>query len=544
MSLRKQSIGIYVLEALHRRGVRQIFGIPGDFALNFFKAIEEYKKIKLVTLSHEPGLGFAADGLSRITRRLAAVAVTYGAGGMNIINAVACAYAEKSPLVIISGAPGTNERDKRILFHHQAKTLDSQIKVFKEVTAYQAVLEDPRTAALEVEKALTIAEELASPVYLEIPRDQVFQRCWPPEGSIPFSLEEDPQGAREAAREIAVKLQRARRPVLMVGVEVQRFGLIESVVALAEKLCIPVISSFMARSTYPIDHPLFSGTYLGPAGDPKVMREVETSDCLVLLGVLLADTNMAVRLSALNPQNLVHAISRRVTVGHHSYENVTLAGLLKELRKHVGPHPSPRKVKVSPFPKLKPIKFFNDSALTVETIIQAVNRLFQERGAMPVVADNGDCLFASLDIRTPALIASGYYATMGLAVPAAMGVQIGSGQRPLVLVGDGAFQMTGPEISHCPRLGLNPIVVVFNNRRWEMLRTVQPEGKYFDLTPWDFSRLAKIWGGFGIRVKTKRELWEGLNRCYQQKKFAVLDAVLPLGETSTVLQNYLKRIRG
>src|SRR5262249_49589345 len=106
------------------------------------------------------------------------------------------------------------------------------------------------------------------------------------------------------------------------------------------------------------------------------------------------------------------------------------------------------------------------------------------------------------------------------------------------------FQMTGPEISHCPRFGLNPIVVLFNNRRWEMLRTVQPEGKYFDLTPWDFAGLARLWGGYGIQAKTKKEFWEGLHRCYRQKKFAILDAVLPLGETSLVLRNYLKRIRG
>jgi Thiamine pyrophosphate-requiring enzymes [acetolactate synthase, pyruvate dehydrogenase (cytochrome), glyoxylate carboligase, phosphonopyruvate decarboxylase] len=163
---------------------------------------------------------------------------------------------------------------------------------------------------------------------------------------------------------------------------------------------------------------------------------------------------------------------------------------------------------------------------------------------MPVIADNGDCLFASLDIPTPALIASGYYATMGFAVPAGMGVQLGGGGRPLILVGDGAFQMTGPEISHCPRLGLNPIAVVFNNRRWEMLRTIQPEGKYFDLTNWDFARLAELWGGFGFTARTKREMWEGLRACYRQKRFAILNAILPLGETSLVLRKYLGKIRG
>jgi len=543
MAARPLTIGTMLLEALHRRGLRHIFGIPGDFALNFFKAIEDFKKLKLVTFSHEPGLGFAADGLSRITRRMAAVAVTYGAGGLNIVNAVACAFAEKSPLVIISGAPGTDERGKKILFHHQAKDVDSQLKVFREVSAYQTVLDDPETAPEEVEKALTIAAELASPVYIEIPRNQVFKKCRRPSTAL-FRMEEDKAAAKEAAREIAEKLRRARSPVLMVGVEVQRFSLTKQVVKLADKLQIPVVTSFMGRATFPVDHPLFAGTYLGPAGDNRLMEQVESSDALVLLGVLLADTNMAVRLSALNPKNIVHCISRRVTMDHHTYDPVPLKSLLPALTRAVRRHPGRRRLRRASFPPLKPKRFFDDTPLSVEAIVQATNRLFAEQGPMPVIADNGDCLFASLDIPTPALIASGYYATMGFAVPAGMGVQLGGGGRPLILVGDGAFQMTGPEISHCPRLGLNPIAVVFNNRRWEMLRTIQPEGKYFDLTNWDFARLAELWGGFGFTARTKREMWEGLRACYRQKRFAILNAILPLGETSLVLRKYLGKIRG
>lgn len=537
------SVGNYVLEALYRRGVRQIFGIPGDFALNFFRAIEQFRKLDLITFSHEPGLGFAADGASRITRKMGAIAVTYGAGALNILNAVACAYAEKSPLVVISGAPGMDERGKGILFHHQAKSIQSQRDIFREVTAYQAILEDAEKVPGEIEKALTIAEELAEPVYVEIPRDLVFQKIPPSRHRENFSLPEDEAASREAAGEVAARLKEASRPVLMVGVEVRRFGIIRSVIGLAEKLQIPVVSSFMGRGTFPADHPLFAGVYLGPAGDPKVMRLVENSDALVMLGVLFADTNMAIRLKHINPSALVQAISRYVTVGHHSYDQVPLDRFVADLKSQARRNPRARKpVRLRPAP-LKPLSYFDASPLDVEAIIQGVNRLFQIKGEMPVVADNGDCLFASLDVRTENLLASGYYATMGFAVPAAMGVQLGSGQRPLVLVGDGAFQMTGPEISHCPRFGINPITVVFNNRRWEMLRAIQPEGKYYDLTEWDFARLAETWGGTGYRAATKAEFWKALQAAFGQKKFTLIDAVLPLGETSRVLRNYLKRIR-
>jgi indolepyruvate decarboxylase len=163
-----RTIGSYLLDQLYAHGVREIYGIPGDFVLAFFQCIEKHKKLKLITLSHEPGLGFAADGTSRITGRLGACAVTYGAGGHNIINSIAGAYAEKSPVVVISGAPGIEERKTGILFHHQAKTLESQLKIFSEVTQLQVVLDDPKTAAEKI-IAPWRWRGFARPVYIETP---------------------------------------------------------------------------------------------------------------------------------------------------------------------------------------------------------------------------------------------------------------------------------------------------------------------------------------------------------------------------------------
>ena len=94
-----------VLTALKDHGVRQLFGIPGDFALPFFKAAEQSAILPLYTLSHEPAVGFAADAAARLLGAPCAAAVTYGAGALNMVNSIASAYAEKSPVVVISGAP-------------------------------------------------------------------------------------------------------------------------------------------------------------------------------------------------------------------------------------------------------------------------------------------------------------------------------------------------------------------------------------------------------------------------------------------------------
>ena len=121
-------------------------------------------------------------------------------------------------------------------------------------------------------------------------------------------------------------------------------------------------------------------------------------------------------------------------------------------------------------------------------------------GAMPIAADMGDCLFTAMQIEHTHLTAPGYYASMGYGVPAGFGLQAATGERPLVLVGDGAFQMTGFELGNCRRYGWDPIVIVFNNRSWEMLRAFQPESRFNDLGDWRFAELARVLGGEGERA--------------------------------------------
>ena len=123
-----------LLAALRDHGASRVFGIPGDFVLSFFKVVEESGLLPLHTLSHEPSVGFAADAAARIACAPGVAAVTYGAGALNMVNPVAAAYAEKSPLVVISGAPGRNEGRAGLLLHHQVKRLDSQFEIYREIT--------------------------------------------------------------------------------------------------------------------------------------------------------------------------------------------------------------------------------------------------------------------------------------------------------------------------------------------------------------------------------------------------------------------------
>src|SRR5262249_56303396 len=127
----------------------------------------------------------------------------------------------------------------------------------------------------------------------------------------------------------------------------------------------------------------------------------------------------------------------------------------------------------------------------------AIKDLFDRHGAMPMTSDMGDCLFTAMEIEDRAVAAPGYYAGMVFGVPAGIGVAATTGRRPLVLVGDGAFQMTGWELGNCRRYGLAPIVVLFNNASWEMLRVFQPEAAFNDRDDWNFAAIAPALCGVG-----------------------------------------------
>jgi indolepyruvate decarboxylase len=456
-----------LLQALKDHGAREIFGIPGDFALPFFKVIEESGLLPLYTLSHEPAVGFAADAAARMHGGLGVAAVTYGAGALNMVNAVAGAYAEKSPLVVISGGPGTGESRSGLLLHHQARRLDSQTKIYREVSCAQVRLDSPAEAPQQIARALAACLAESRPVYIELPRDQVFSSCEPVVPLAPPPPDADALAA--CADEVLDRLDRARSPVLLVGVEIRRYHLEAQVAELARRLGLPVVTSFMGRGLLAESQANLVGTYTGQAGDPGVTSLVETSDGLLMLGVILSDTNLGVSKRKIDLRHTMQALDGQVSLGFHIYPDIPLADLVHALLARTDPVSGSA---VAPAQSKLPRGLVaDDQPLTPADITKAVNDMTDRHGTMPIASDMGDCLFMALDLANTLLVAPAYYATMGFGVPAGLGVQAGTQQRSLILVGDGAFQMTGWELGHCQRYGWDPIVLLLNNQSWEMLRT-------------------------------------------------------------------------
>jgi alpha-keto-acid decarboxylase len=488
-------IGDYLLARLKEAGVDHMFGVPGDYVLRFYDRLCR-SDIRHIGTTREDTAAFAADGYAR-TRGLGALAVTYGVGALNVVNAVAGANAESSPVVVISGAPGVAEQRADPQIHHRFGPFRFQREIFERIACACAVLDDPYTALREIDRTLDAARRYSRPVYIELPRDRVDTPGFPipresPEGDRAETAS-DPEALAEAVDETLALLARARAPAVLAGVEVHRRGLQDLLTLFVQKARLPVAATLTGKSVVAERQPGYLGVYEGAMGPEEARHVVEDADPLLLLGVTLNDVDLGIYTARLDPARMVRAGQEEVWVSRHRYARVHLRDFLAALAAGALPHPGP--LREVPGPLAAPDFPIPGRPMTLARMVARLNAFLTPD--MQVVADTGDCLFAALDLRVherSEFLACAFYTTMGFAVPAALGAQVARpGRRPLVLVGDGAFQMTGTELSTAARLGLDPIVIVCNNGGYTTERFIL-EGPFNDIAAWRFHRLGELFG--------------------------------------------------
>lgn len=325
----QKSIGRYLLDRLAALGIRHIFGIPGDYVLTFFKMIEE-SPIEIVVNTNELAAGYAADAYARLNG-IGAACVTYAVGGFSLTNAMASAYAEKSPVVVISGSPAARELKRSRLLHHMVGGPATQHEVFQKLTVASCVLDDPLTAFREIDRVLAACLRYKRPVYIEIPRDKVHQMPVYPHYPVEERPVSDENELREAITESIVMLRSCRKPVIVAGIELARFGLQQELLRLAEAYQIPFVSTLMSKSVIRERHPLFAGTYLAAMGRPPITKLVEESDCVVMLGALITDVDTGIFTHNIDESRLIFATSEQVRIRYHHYENILLSDFISAL---------------------------------------------------------------------------------------------------------------------------------------------------------------------------------------------------------------------
>lgn len=526
------TVSRYLVHRLYEAGIRHVFGVPGDYVLDFLDEVVA-SPVQWVGNCNELNAGYAADGYARLNGIGAAV-VTYCVGGFSILNAVAGAYAERVPLIVISGAPSSRRREAGALVHHLVSNYYLQLEMFKNVTTDAALLSNPDSAPDEIDRVIRNVVARKLPGYLEIPADLATSPCRSPAAlPKPVPLSSDQESLKDCVEEAAGLIDRSSNPVVLAGVELLRFGLGGDVLKLVETIELPFATMLGSKCVLPELHPQFIGIYQGAWSKTAVRRQVELSDCLLSLGVWMTEIDTGLFSMDLDHRHMIAVGGGNIRVGNHYYHNVQTGDFVCHLtstarpRCYVTSHPAePCHFKETFVPEAS-------RRLTAPRLYQRINSFLNDR--IILLAETGDAFCAAPEFsidEAENFIVQAFYSSIGYCTPAALGVGLARPEkRPLVLTGDGAFQMTGQEISTFIRLRCPGIFLLINNNGYLIERLLHTDGPYNDVQMWDYHGLPEAFGGSdaarGIRVATEGELETALTvAAAEPDKFFLINAVL------------------
>jgi indolepyruvate decarboxylase len=509
------TVSTYLLHRLKELGVNHLFGVPGDYVLDFLDQVMT-SPVAWVGTCNELNAGYAADGYARLNGMGAAV-VTYGVGGFSILNAVAGAFAEGVPMVLISGAPPSKRRESGAMVHHLVSDYYRQLEIFKKVTIDAVMLLDGDSAPEEIDRALENCAARHLPVYIELPADLARVPCRTPSGPLQIRIPvSDPKSLKRCVEEIAGRLDDAKNPAILAGIEVVRLGLGKDLLKLVERAEIPYATMLSSKCVLPEMHPQFIGIYQGGWSRPAVRTQVESSDCLLSLGCWMTDFDTGIFSSNLDQSRVISATSGTVRTGDIRHENIALGDLVRELaprlrvRSYMEAHP------VAPFHI--PVSFapVESAPLAATRVYEAISGFVND--AMILLAEPGDSFCAAPEFNlheAENFVVQAYYSSIGFCTPAALGVFMARpGKRPVVLTGDGAFQMTVQEVSTMLRWNCPAVILLINNDGYLVERMLHEDGPYNDIRMWRYSGIPDIFcadgKGIGLCVRTEGELYRAL----------------------------------
>jgi TPP-dependent 2-oxoacid decarboxylase len=502
------TVSDYLIERLKHAGVEHAFGVPGDYVLTFMDRLIA-SGIELIGTCNELNAGYAADAYARI-RGIGCIVVTWGVGGFSAMNAVAGAYAEQVPLVVLVGGPRTNQRRSSMLLHHSVGEFSTMQHAYAHITVASVLLDDTEEAPQKIDRALARCLSEKRPIMIEIPVDIVDQRCEPPRKPLASSLpKSDKDSLSEALDEVMALLSVAKRPVILGGVELHRYGLMKEFTHLVERSKLPVATTLLGKTVISELHPQAIGVYEGGMSRKAVRDIVENSDVLLCLGAWISDINFGVFTGKLEGRQLILANSGRLKISQHVYEQVWIGDVVRELADRMPMeglvHPPFESVSATQTKAPAPRR---DKDLTVNWVMRRINDAIGDD--ITVIAETGDSLFAAADLvmhHDVGFIGQAFYLSIGYALPAVLGASLADpSRRALALIGDGALQMSVQELSSLCRRNIPAILLIMNNNGYTTERVIH-EGPYNEIQEWAYHKLPEVFGGgWGRRVATEDAL--------------------------------------
>ncbi|APO77075.1 thiamine pyrophosphate family protein (plasmid) [Rhizobium etli 8C-3] len=516
------TVGQYLVDRLRELGLGHLFSIAGDYSIEWVNSYVEKSDIQVIEEVNELNAGYAADGYARL-KGIGALCVTYSAGALCATNAIAGSYVEKVPVVLINGAPSIK---KTLTFeqtgyssHHFISGRETDLQVFEYITAAAVRLDSPHLAPMLIDYALTQCITERRPVYIELLEDMVDLECARPSNALkaaPVISDED--SLNQSIAQISERLHNATKPLIWIGVEVDRFGLHHQAERLIRDLKIPYVTELLSKAILSEDDAQFAGVFDGKSSSPYVQSLVKDSDFVLALGVWLTDINDLGW--PIDLDKTAFASWDTVKYGTSFNAQVSLADLVNGLidkRLTCKAQRLPTKTA-----RLAPV--VNPAG---EITYQGFYDFIQHQidGNTIVGADASLNYFGSLLLEVSArrgFIVQSSYSAIGYIGPAATGVSLAKqdNQRLMVFAGDGGFQMTAQCLSTQTRFNLNPIIFVTDNgiygvEQWLADASVFHGNKPFYnsciLHRWNYSKLAEVFGCQGWKVHTYGELEEAIN---------------------------------
>ena len=512
------TVAEYLLTRLKEIGVDHLFGVPGDFVLGFFNQVLK-SNLQYVGTCNELNAAYAADGYARI-RGIGAFASTYGVGELSAVNGVAGAFAERVPVVVITGSPATANFRTRPLLHHTLGDYQIPLRIYEKITAASTQLVSADTAPAEIDRVLSACLSHQQPVYISLPSDVVMMTCHRPNAFLfPPPARSDQDALGEAIKGALGMLDQAQKPVVIAGVELIRFKLQQAFAGLLDKTGFPYVTMMLGKTVLSEHHPQFIGLFEGDRSRDYVRKRVESADCVLQLGAWMTDLNTGGFTTHLDDSKTISANIHSVKIKNHYYKNVSLhdfiLGLTEKLARR---EPETLEIQSATHGCVhRPTEPYRPQATTPLTIKRFFDRMshFIKTDSI-VIAETGVSLFSAAEMLMPdgtTFIGQTFYGSIGYTVGATLGAGMAAQDRQTVLfVGDGSFQVTCQDLSTMIRNQLKPIIFLINNDGYTIERVIC-DRPYNDIQPWHYHKLVDVFGGgVGLEVRTEGELEDALGK--------------------------------
>jgi len=547
------TLGKFLIDQLHDFGADHLFGLPGDYTLNFLREVENDPGITYVGVSREDSAGYAADAYARV-RGCGVCCVTYSVGGMNVMNPVAGAFAERSPVVVIAGIPNMEDVKANPYKHHTIDTEETQKNIFENVVCNSVSLDSDDIVENmgRINYALQSMRYYSRPVYIEFSNKDIIREISELDLNAYEGLKEDLYSTTEyndkwttdVVREHVINetFRRASNRVLILGHEVFRTSLEYLVIDFARKLNIPVFTTILGKSTINEMDPIAMGAVSQLTSGPTVPKAISESDCIVTMGM----NNTDVDGFTFTPHFSV-SMSEGVEIMGNQEGMPDFRDMVTEFCDWFGDVEPQSEEVMEQWRKLTqknlPSKTL-PKELTLDYVFDTIGQSIEDEHI--VISDIGESLFGMIDVPVShgQFLCMAYYTSMSFSIPGAVGVKFAKPEkRPIVIVGDGAFQMTGSEFSSHIRHGLNTIVIILNNKGYSTERAIM-DGKFNDIHNWHYEKIVDLMnGGVGQFVANPQGFEKFFNRALEDKEQShVLNVQLSPEDMSPVMRSIAQKM--